>query len=110
MFDMSKMMEKVREVQEKMKAAQENLVNITAAGESGAGMVKAVVNGKKQIVSLEVDNDLVKPEDKEMMQDLIIAAVNKALEEVDVKAKEEMKKSTDGVMPNIPGLDFGNMA
>ncbi len=109
MFDMSKMMEKVREVQEKMKAAQDNLVNITATGESGAGMVKAVVNGKKQIISLEIDQDLVKPEDKEMMQDLVIAAVNKALEEIEIKAKEELKKSTEGFLPNIPGLDFGNM-
>lgn len=109
MFDMSKMMEKVREVQEKMKVAQDNLVNVTATGESGAGMVKAVVNGKKQIISLEIDNELVKPDDKEMMEDLIIAAVNKALEDVDVKAKEELKKSTEGVIPNIPGFDFGNM-
>ena len=92
MFDMSKMMEKVKEVQEKMKAAQENLANVTATGESGAGMVKAVVNGKKQVVDLEIDPDLLKPEDKEMAQDLVIAAVNKALVAVDVQVKEEMKK------------------
>lgn len=109
MFDMSKMMEKVREVQEKMKAAQDNLVNVTATGESGAGMVKAVVNGKKQVISLEIDDELIKPDDKEMMRDLIIAAVNIALEEVEVKAREELKKSTEGVIPNIPGFDFGNM-
>ena len=110
MFDMSKMMEKVKEVQEKMKAAQENLANVTATGESGAGMVKAVVNGKKQVVDLEVDPDLLKPEDKEMAQDLIIAAVNKALEAVDVQVKEEMKKSTSGVLPDIPGLDLGSFS
>ena len=108
MFDMSKMMEKVKEVQEKMKAAQENLANVTATGESGAGMVKAVVNGKKQVVDLEVDPDLLKPEDKEMAQDLIIAAVNKALEAVDAQVKEEMKKSTSGVLPDIPGLDLSS--
>ncbi len=109
MFDMSKMMEKVQEVQQKMKAAQDNLVHVTASGESGAGMVKAVVNGKKQVISLEVDDELIKPDDKEMMCDLIIAAVNMALEAVDAKAKEELKKSTEGIIPNIPGLDFGNM-
>jgi DNA-binding YbaB/EbfC family protein len=108
MFDMSKMMEKVKEVQEKMKVAQENLVNVTATGESGAGMVKAVVNGKKQIVDLEIDADLLKPEDKEMAQDLVIAAVNKALVAVDAQVKEEMKKSTSGVLPDIPGFDLGN--
>ncbi len=101
-------MEKVKEVQEKMKAAQENLANVTATGESGAGMVKAVVNGKKQVIDLEIDADLLKPEDKEMAQDLVIAAVNKALEAVDAQVKEEMKKSTSGVLPDIPGLDLGS--
>lgn len=110
MFDMSKMMEKVKEVQEKMKAAQENLANVTATGESGAGMVKAVVNGKKQVIDLEIDADLLKPEDKEMAQDLVIAAVNKALEAVDAQVKEEMKKSTSGVLPDIPGLDLGSFS
>ena len=109
MFDMNKMMEKVKEVQDKMKAAQENLATVTATGESGAGMVKAVVNGKKQVVDLEIDQELMKPEDKEMMQDLVIAAVNKALVEIDTKVKEEMKKSTDGLLPDIPGFDLGNL-
>ena len=108
MFDMNKMMEKVKEVQEKMKAAQENLGSITVTGEAGAGMVKAVVNGKKQVVDLEIDPDLFKPDDKEMLQDLVIAAVNKALVEIDGQIKEEMKKSTDGMLPNIPGFDLGN--
>ena len=110
MFDMNKLMEKVKEVQDKMKVAQEHLADVTATGESGGGMVKAVVNGKKQIVDLEVDSELIKPEDKEMMQDLVIAAVNKALVEVDAKVKEEMKKSTEGLLPNIPGFDLGNFS
>ncbi len=55
MFDMMKMMGKLKEVQEKMKEAQENLVNITAEGESGGGMVHAIVNGKKLVVQLKVD-------------------------------------------------------
>jgi len=109
MIDMMKIMGQFKEVQAKIKAAQENLDKITASGESGAGMVKVVANGKKQIVSLEVDQDLVKPEDREMMQDLIIAAVNKALQEVEIKAKEEMQKSTSGMFPNIPGLDLSGL-
>ncbi len=108
MFDMNKMMERVKEVQDKMKLAQEQLADITVTGEAGGGMVKAVINGKKQIVNLDVDPELIKPEDKEMMQDLVIAAVNKALLEVDAKVKEEMKKSTEGLLPNIPGFDLGN--
>ena len=89
MFDMMKMMGKVKELQDKMKEAQEKLVTITATGESGGGMVKATVNGKKQVVSIDVDPDLVNGNDKEMMQDLVVAAINVALADVDVLAKEE---------------------
>ena len=109
MLDMMKMLGKMKEVQAKLKEAQENLVNITTTAESGAGMVKATVNGKKQLVKLEIDNDIISVEDKEMMQDLIIAATNKALEEVDDLVKEEMKKSTEGMLPNIPGFDLSGM-
>ncbi len=109
MFDMMKMMGKVKEVQEKMKEAQDNLRHITETGESGAGMVKATVNGKKEVISVEIDESLITKDDKEMMQDLVVAAVNKALENVDVKAKEEIKKSTEGLIPNIPGLDLSNL-
>lgn len=109
MFDMMKMMGRMKEVQAKMKEAQENLVNVHATGESGGGMVKATVNGKKQVISLEIDNDLITPEDKEMMSDLIIAAINKAMEEAEVLAKEEIKKSTEGLIPDIPGLDLSGI-
>lgn len=107
MFDMMKMMGKMKEVQAKMKEAQENLVHVQASGEAGGGLVKATVNGRKQVIRLEIDDSLMKPDDKEMIQDLVVAAVNKALEEVEVLAREELKKSTEGVLPNIPGLDLG---
>jgi len=109
MFDMMKIMGQLKEVQGKIRAAQENLVNITAEGESGAGLVKAVVNGKKQLVDLHIDESLNVPEDAEMRKDLIIAAVNKALEEVEEKARQVMKESTEGLLPNIPGLDLGGI-
>lgn len=109
MLDMSKMFGKMKEVQSKLKEAQEGLVNITATGESGGGMVKVTANGKKRIVSIEVEDTLVNAEDKEMLLDLTIAAVNKALEEVEVLANEEIKKTTEGMMPNIPGLDLSKM-
>lgn len=109
MFDMMKMMGKVKEVQDKMKAAQESLALIKVEGESGAGMVKAVVNGKKMLVSLDIDPSLLNDKDKEMLQDLVVAAVNMATEKAEEKAKEELKKSTEGILPNIPGFDFGSM-
>lgn len=109
MFDMMKMMGKVKEMQAKMKEAQEKLEFIEETGEAGAGMVKAVVNGKKQVVSIDIDESLINKDDKEMLQDLTVAAINNAMEKADVAAKEEIKKSTDGIMPNIPGMDLGNL-
>lgn len=106
---MMKMMGKVREVQEKMKEAQEALAQIEVERESGAGLVKAVVNGKKQVIKIEIDDSLVNTADKGIVQDLVVAAINKALDEADVLAKEQMQKQTEGIMPNIPGFDLGNM-
>lgn len=103
---MMKMMGKMKEVQARMKEAQDNLGKITVHGESGAGMVKATVNGKKMLIGIDVDSALLKVEDKAILQDLIVAAVNKANEEAELVAKEEMRKSTDGLIPNIPGLDL----
>jgi DNA-binding YbaB/EbfC family protein len=109
MFDMMKMMGKMKEVQARMKEAQDNLVNVQAHGESGAGMVKATVNGKKQLVAIDVDPSLLKSEDRIILQDLIVAAVNKANDEAEVLAKEEIRKSTEGLLPNIPGLDLSGL-
>jgi DNA-binding YbaB/EbfC family protein len=109
MFDMMKMMGKMKEVQARIKEAQDNLVNVTATGESGGGMVKATVNGKRQVIALEIDPALVKADDRIVLQDLVIAAVNKAMEEVEVQAREELRRKTEGLLPNIPGLDLGGM-
>lgn len=109
MLDMMKMMGKVKEMQTRLKEAQENLVNVRASGESGAGLVKATVNGRKQLVALDIDPSILKSEDQVLVQDLVVAAVNKAQEEADVLAKEEIKKSTEGLLPNMPGMDFSNL-
>lgn len=109
MFDMMKMMGKMKEVQAKMKEAQDNLVRVQATGEAGGGMVKVTVNGKKQVVSIDIDASILKAEDKVLVQDLVVAAVNKANEEVEGVAKEELKKATDGLLPNIPGMDLSSL-
>jgi DNA-binding YbaB/EbfC family protein len=109
MFDMMNMLGKVKEVQAKLKKAKENLVHISVTSESGGGMVKATINGDRKIVKLEIDPEIIKAEDKEMLQDLIIAAVNKGMTDIEEKIKEELKKSTEGMLPNIPGLDLGNL-
>ncbi|MBU2913340.1 YbaB/EbfC family nucleoid-associated protein [Reichenbachiella agariperforans] len=109
MFDMMKMMGKVKEMQSKMKEVQAELAQIEVEGESGAGLVKALVNGQKKLIKVDIDESLVNTADKEVLQDLIVAAVNKATDEADIKAKEYMKEHTKGLMPNIPGFDLGNM-
>jgi len=109
MFDMMKMMGKVKEVQARMKEAQDNLVNLKVSGESGGGMVKVTVNGKKQVIEIDIDPAILKAEDKVLIQDLVVAAVNIASDKAEVLAKEELKKSTDGMLPNIPGMDFSSL-
>lgn len=109
MFDMMKMMGKVKEMQTKMKEAQDQLKDIRVEGESGGGMVKATANGNKELLTLQIDDSLVNHTDKDMMRDLIIAAVNKAVSEADIKAKEHIKDTTQGIMPNIPGMDLSGM-
>ncbi|MDX1903553.1 MAG: YbaB/EbfC family nucleoid-associated protein [Thermonemataceae bacterium] len=97
---------KAKELQSKMQEAQEGLANITATSEAGAGLVKATVNGKKKLLSLEIDPDLLKIEEKEMLQDLIVAATNKALTEVEEKAAAHIQKLTGNLMPDLGNMDF----
>ena len=109
MFDMMKMMGKMKEVQARLKEAQDQLLLLKVTGESGGGMVKATVNGKRQLIALDIDAAILKAEDKTIIQDLVIAAVNKASDDAEVQAKEQLKKSTEGLIPNIPGMDLSNL-
>ena len=109
MLDMMKMMGKVKEVQARLKEAQDSLDKIVVSGEAGAGMVKATVNGKKKVLAIEIEPAILSPGEKVLVQDLVVAAVNIAMEEADAKAKEALKKSTEGILPNIPGMDFSQM-
>jgi nucleoid-associated protein EbfC len=106
MFDMMGMMGKVKDFQAKMKEAQDNLGHIEQTAESGAGLVKVTVNGHKQLLKIDIDSDIIKVEDKEMLQDLVVAATNKAIEAIDEKVKAHLQKATQGMIPpGIPGLD-----
>ena len=108
MFDIMGMMEG-KEAQAKIKEAQAKLVHLRAEGESGAGLVKVVVSGERKVLTMELDESLLTPQDREMLSDLIVAATNKAMESIDEKIKHEMKAATEGMIPSIPGMDFGNL-
>ncbi|MDI6754845.1 MAG: YbaB/EbfC family nucleoid-associated protein [Thermodesulfobacteriota bacterium] len=91
-----------QQLQAKMLQVQEEMAGRTAEASAGGGMVTAVANGKQELVSIKVEKEVVNPEDVEMLQDLIVAAVNAALKKAREMVSEEMKKLTGGI--NIPGL------
>ena len=109
MFDMMGMMGKVKDMQARIKEIKDNLVHLTAEGESGAGLVKAFVNGNKNVLRVEIDPSLLKETEQLIVQDLIVAAVNHAMKNIDEKTQQEFKDKTAGLMPNIPGMDLGSM-
>jgi hypothetical protein len=102
MKNMGKMMKQAQQLQNKMEKLQEEMADKTIEASAGGGMVKAVANGRQQIVSVSIEKEVVDPEDVEMLQDLIVAAVNDALTQSQQMVSEEMSKLTGGM--NIPGL------
>ena len=109
MIDMMKMMGKLKEVQEKLKVAKDELGNIFVESNSGAGLVTARFNGNKELIDLKIDDSLYGKDDKELQKDLIVAAVNKGIKEAEDKSKEHLQKATQGMLPNIPGMDLNTM-
>ncbi|MEN8193404.1 MAG: YbaB/EbfC family nucleoid-associated protein [Bacteroidota bacterium] len=104
---MQGMLKQVQKMQAEMEKVQNELENKTVTEESGGGIVKATANGKKGIVSIEIDNEIIESGDKEMIEDLVVAAVNKALDAAGKMAEEEMGNVTKGMIPpglNIPGM------
>lgn len=102
---MAGMMKQMQVMQQKMDKIQNDLEARSFDFESGGGMVKVIANGKQRITSIKIDPQLIADNDLEMLEDLIVAAVNKAVDETGKISQEEMKKAYAGVMPNIPGMD-----
>lgn len=102
MGNMGNMVKQAQKLQAKMLKMQEELAEKTVEASVGGGMVKAVANGRQQIVSLNIEKEVVNPEDVDMLQDLVLAAVNEALAKSQEMISSEMGKLTGGI--NIPGL------
>lgn len=102
MKGMGKMMKQAQQLQAKMLKLQEEMASKTVETTSGGGMVKVVANGKQQLVSIQIEKEVVDPDDVEMLEDLVLAAVNDALIKSHEMVTQEMSKLTGGL--NIPGL------
>jgi DNA-binding YbaB/EbfC family protein len=102
MKGMGNMMKQAQKLQSQMVKLQDELADKTVESSSGGGMVTVVANGRQQIVSIQIENEVVDPDDVDMLQDLVLAAVNDALAKAQEMVSSEMGKLTGGL--NIPGL------
>jgi len=102
---MTKMIKKAQELQTQMEKAKEELNSIEIEGQSGGGMVSAIVNGHKELITLDIEDEILQ-EDKEMIEDMIIAAVNQALQNAGKAAEEKMNSITGGLAGKMkfPGM------
>ena len=101
-MDMQQMMKQARKMQEQLAQAQADLAETTVEASAGGGMVKVKVNGSMMLDSITIDPDAVDPEDIEMLQDMIVAAVNEGIRQMTDLASKQMGSITGGL--NIPGL------
>lgn len=110
--NMAAIMKQAQKMQEEMQKTQKNLENITVEATSGGGMVKVEANCNMQILSIKIEPEVYDDNDKEMLEDLVVAAVNQAITNAQEKSNEEMQKVTGGLMGNMNlpgGMKFPGM-
>ena len=100
---MGDIMKQAQKMQDKMQKIQDELADLQAEASSGGGMVTVVANGKQEILEVRIDKQVVDPEDVEMLEDLVVAAVNQAMEKAQELANDEMGKAAGGMLGNLPG-------
>ncbi len=101
--NLGNLMRQAQQMQQKLARMQEKMAAETAEGQAGGGMVTAVVNGKHALISIKIEKDVINPDDADMLQDLIVSAVNQANTNMADRMQEEMSKITGGM--NVPGLN-----
>lgn len=99
------LMKQAQKMQQEMGKVQEEAKKKTVEASAGGGMVVAVANGALEIISIKIEKDVINPDDAEMLQDLVVAAVNEALRQAQQMVNDDMSKLTGGM--NVPGM--GNM-
>lgn len=99
---MNSIMQQAQKVQSKMESIQKELENLEVEGSAGGGMVIVKANGKQEVLSIKIEPEVIS-EDIEMLEDLVLAAVNQAMSRAQEVAAEQMKKATGGLMGNLPG-------
>lgn len=100
--NMGNMMKQMQKMQKKMMAAQEELHEMSFESAAGGGMVTVVANGKKEITDVQIKEDVVDPDDVEMLQDLILTATNDVIKQIEDKTNDTMGEFTKGM--NMPGM------
>ena len=100
---MSGIFKQAQKMQEDLMKAQEELVDIKVEGSSGGGMVVVTANGKQEILDIQIEKEVINPDDREMLEDLILAAVNQALEKASEAANEHISKKAGGMFSQLPG-------
>ncbi|UCF63365.1 MAG: YbaB/EbfC family nucleoid-associated protein [bacterium] len=100
---MNQILKQAQKMQEEMNRVQEELANIIVEGSAGGGMVKVNANCQNQIMEIKIEPEVIDADEKEMLEDLITAAVNQALENAQKRAQEEMNKISGGLLGNLPG-------
>lgn len=103
MQNMGDLFGKLNEFQQKMEEAKNELASLEVEAEAGGGMVKVKANGNREIIGISIDKDAMDPNDTEMLEDLIVAGVNKALAQAEEESKNKMTEMTKGMMPG--GID-----
>jgi len=102
-MDLMKMMKQAQEIQGRMQKIQEDLTGLEVEGQSGAGLVKVKLNGKLDALAVKIDPSLIKPEEAEMLEDLIVAAFQDAKVKAEAAVQDKMREVTGG-LPLPPGL------
>ncbi len=106
-MDIQKLMKQAQQMQAKMQKVQDELAQRSVTAEVGGGQVVAVMNGKHELVSLEIKPDAVDPDDVEFLQDMVLSAVNEAVRKVEELTQSEMGGAMGGM--NIPGMNLPGM-